>query len=40
LLEEELNTIAAVNIIHEDDAFASDELQFEDDISEQKFVHF
>jgi len=40
LFEEKFKTIASINVVHKDDAFALYELEFEDDIYEEEFIDF
>jgi hypothetical protein len=38
LFKEELDTITSIDIVDEYNAFALDELEFENDVGQQKFV--
>jgi hypothetical protein len=40
LFQEQFEAIASVDVVHKDDAFASYELEFEDDIYEEEFINF
>jgi hypothetical protein len=40
LLQKELKAIAAVHVIHKEDAFALDELELENNVGEKEFIHF
>jgi hypothetical protein len=40
LLQKELKAIRAVHVIHEENAFALDELELENNVGEEEFVHF
>lgn len=40
LLEEKFETVAAVDVVDEDDAFAFDELELEDYVCKEEFLFF
>ena len=39
LLQEQLQTVATVNVVDENDTFAFDELHFQDDVCQKKFIN-
>ena len=40
MLEEELEPVAPVDVVDEKDALPLDQLEFEDDVGQEEFVHF